>query len=145
MIYFDTSFLAPLVLLEATSDEVAALFGQLDALQFAVSYWTVVEFASLVAREVRMGGLDAAAAAKADLRFEALVYGSFTVLLPSAEDFVLAKRYLGRFDTGLRSGNALHLAIAKNHGAGTIYSLDRGLLKAGDLLGLPVRRGIETT
>ncbi len=69
---------------------------------------------------------------------------SFTVLLPNADDFALAKRYLGRFETGLRAGDALHLAVASNHRAAVIYSLDKTLLKAGKLLDLPVSMGIRS-
>jgi uncharacterized protein len=72
-----------------------------------------------------------------------MVDHSFTVLLPEAEDFSLAKQYLGKFETGLRAGDALHLAIASNHRARTIYSLDRTLLKAGNTLGLLVSSGIQ--
>ena len=91
-----------------------------------------------------MGGLDAQAATQADARFEAMVDGSFNVLLPNANDFNLAKRYLGRFETGLRAGDALHLAVASNHRAAVIYSLDNTLLKAGKLLDLPVSVGVRT-
>jgi uncharacterized protein len=49
----------------------------------------------------------------------------------------------GRFETGLRAGDALHLAIADNHRAAAIYSLDKALLKAGKILDLPVRMGIR--
>lgn len=59
-------------------------------------------------------------------------------------NFGLAKHYLGKFETGLRAGVALHLAIAGNHRAGAIYSLDKTLLNAGKLLGLPVSMGIQT-
>ena len=59
---FDTSFLVPLILPEATSEAIAAFFENLPADDLAVSNWTRVEFASLLAREVRMGNLDAAAA-----------------------------------------------------------------------------------
>jgi uncharacterized protein len=89
-----------------------------------------------------MGGLDVQAAARADARFEAMVDESFSILLPDAEDFGLAKRYLGRFETGLRAGVALHLAVANNHRAAVIYSLDKTLLKAGKILDLPVSMGI---
>ena len=88
-----------------------------------------------------MGGLDAQAAARADIRFEAMVDESFTILLPNADDFGLAKHYLGKFETGLRAGDALHLAIAGNHRAGMIHSPDKTLLKAGMTLGLPVSAG----
>ena len=142
MIYFDTSFLAPLVLPEATSDAIAEYVRGLPAEQFTVSHWTRVEFSSLIAREVRMGGLDAEAAAQADARFESMVDESFAVILPNADDFNLAKEYLGHYETGLRAGDALHLAIAGNRRAEVIYSLDKSLLKAGKRLGLTVSAGV---
>jgi hypothetical protein len=55
VLYFDTSFLVPLVLPEATSDSVAAFVHRLSAEQLTVTHWTKVEFSSLIAREVRMG------------------------------------------------------------------------------------------
>ena len=144
MLYFDTSFLAPLIIPEATSGKVAAFVRKLPAVEFTVSHWTRVEFSSLIAREVRMGGLDVQAATRADARFEAMVEESFSVLLPNADDFGLAKRYLGRFETRLRAGDALHLAVANNHRASVIYSLDKTLLEAGKILDLPVSMGIRT-
>jgi uncharacterized protein len=144
VLYFDTSFLAPLIFPEATSGKVAALVSRLPAEEFTVSHWTRVEFSSLIAREVRMGGLDVQAATRADARFEAIVEESFSVLLPNADDFGLAKRYLGRFETRLRAGDALHLAVANNHRASVIYSLDKTLLEAGKILELPVSMGIRT-
>jgi predicted nucleic acid-binding protein len=143
VLYFDTSFLAPLILREATSDKIAAFVRRLPAAELAVSHWTRVEFSSLIAREVRMGGLDVHAAARADARFEAMVDESFSVFLPDAGDFGLAKRYLCRFETGLRAGDALHLAVANNRRAAAIYSLDKTLLRAGKILDLPVRIGIR--
>jgi hypothetical protein len=56
MPYFDTSFLAPLILPEATSERIAAFVGALSGDELTVSHWTGVEFSSLLAREVRMGG-----------------------------------------------------------------------------------------
>jgi uncharacterized protein len=144
VLYFDTSFLAPLIVPEATSDKIAAFIRRLPAEELTVSHWTRVEFSSLIAREVRMGELDVRAAIRADDRFESMVEESFSVILPSADDFGLAKRYLRQFETGLRAGDALHLAIARNHRAAVIYSLDKTLLKAGKILDLPVRMGIRT-
>ena len=85
-----------------------------------------------------MGGLSAEAAARADAKFETVITESFAVLLPNQEDFDLAKAFLGVHETGLRAGDALHLAIAKNRRAEAVYSLDKTLLKAGTRLGLPV-------
>jgi predicted nucleic acid-binding protein len=141
---FRYELLAPLILPEATSDQIAAFVRRLTAEEFAASHWTRVEFFSLIGREVRMGTLDAQAAVRADARFEAMVDESFSILLPTADDFILAKRYLGRFETGLRAGDALHLAVANNHRAAAIYSLDKTLLKARKPLDLPVSLGIRS-
>ena len=143
MLYFDTSFLAPLVLQEATSKRVERFVAALPAGELTISQWTRMEFSSLLAREMRMGGLDGQAARDADAQFEAIVQESFVVLLPGADDFDLAKDYLRNYATGLRAGDALDLAIAKTHGAKTIYSFDRTLLKAGRILGLPMSAGIK--
>ncbi len=91
-----------------------------------------------------MGGPDATAAQRADARFEAMVDESFAILLPDAEDFTLAKRYLSQYETGLRAGDALRLAIANNHRAEAIYSREKSLVKAGRILDLPVSMGIRT-
>ena len=87
MRYFDISILVPLILPEATSEPIARLFEDLPADDPAVSDWTRVESASLLAREVRMGHLDAAAAREAGARFDAMVEESFVVLQPNRDDF----------------------------------------------------------
>lgn len=42
----------------------------------------------------------------------------------------------------VQGGRSAHLAIAANRSASAIYTLDTGLVSAGKMLGLPVRRGI---
>ena len=64
MRYVDTSFLVPLILPEASSEPITGFFGGLPTYALAVSHWTRVEFASLLACEVRMGGLEPAAATR---------------------------------------------------------------------------------
>ena len=56
MLYFDTSLLVPLILQEATSDDIEAFVNGLPTGSLALSHWTCLEFSSLLAREVRMGG-----------------------------------------------------------------------------------------
>jgi uncharacterized protein len=143
MFYFDTSFLAPLILPEKTSDKIAKFIGGLAVEKLTVSHWARVEFSSLLAREVRMGGLEARSAIAADAQFEDILQESFLVLLPNANDFTLAKEFLGHHKLGLRAGDALHLAIASNHRAEAVYSLDKTMIKAGKNLGLPVTAGIR--
>jgi predicted nucleic acid-binding protein len=143
MRYFDTSFLAPLILEEATSTKTEAFFAKLPVGELYVSHWTRVEFASLIAREVRMGGLAEADALLAIAQFDELVTDSFQIVTPGIADYELAKAYIQHFATKLRAGDALHLAIASNHGAQTFYTLDEGLLNAAKLMKVRASRGIK--
>ena len=143
MHYFDTSFLTPLFLPEATSESIDAFLNDLPIENRAISHWTRVEFASVIARHIRMGNLDADAARKASVKFRIMIDGYFAILLPDRQDFDRAKDYIEYFETKLRAGDALHLAIAKNRGADAIYSLDKSFIAAGKLLGLPTTAGID--
>lgn len=143
MLYFDTSFLTPLILEEPTSVKVEAFIAKLPVGELFISHWTRTEFASLLSREVRMGALAEADALAAMDQFDAMVAESFQVLVPSAGDFELATRYIKHFATKLRAGDALHLAIARNHGAKTLYTLDGGLLAVAKLLKVHASRGIK--
>ena len=142
MRYFDTSFLAPLILEERNSSRISRFVGGLPAGELTISRWTEVEFASLLARDVRMGALRGDEAREADAMFEDVVRQSFVILTPSADDFALARRYLHKYETRLKAGDALHLAIAGNSQADAIYSLDKTMIKAGKILDLPVIMGI---
>lgn len=144
MLYFDTSFVAPLILAEATSTPIEAFLTNLPTGELCISHWTRVEFASLIAREVRMGGLTESDALQAVAQFDELAAESFQVLAPSPTDYEMAKSYIQHFATKLRAGDALHLAIAHNHGAKTFYTLDEGLLHAAKMLKIHASRGIET-
>ena len=144
MLYFDTSFVAPLILEEASSSKIEAFLTKQPAGELCISHWTRVEFASLIAREVRMGGLPESGALQAIAQFDELVAESFQVLLPSPVDYDMAKSHIQRFATKLRAGDALHLSIAQNHGAMMFYTLDDGLLHAARILKVQASRGIET-
>src|SRR5262245_48078672 len=100
MLYFDTSFLAPVVLIEPTSERIGAFLAALPANQPAASYWASVEFASLLGRDVRMGRIESHAARQADARFTALLDENFELLLPGVDDYTQARIYLGNFDVG---------------------------------------------
>lgn len=141
MIYLDTSFIAPLVIAEPGSDEVEALVIKAKPGDLATSLWTRIEIASLVARKVRMGELTAAEATAVRSEFGKMLDESFRILLPTPADFDTARDYLETPKTGLRAGDAFHLAIAANHGARRIWSLDQGFIKAGRQLKLPASAG----
>jgi predicted nucleic acid-binding protein len=121
--YLDTSFITPLLLNEGTTQAVEA-FVSTGSLY--ISHWTVLEFAGVIAREVRMKNLPEADARAVLREFDRLVTESLNVLMPTVADFGQARDYVERFETGLRGGDALHLAIAADHGAKKILALDIG-------------------
>lgn len=143
MVYLDTSFVAPLVIAEDSSDAVEALVMKVKSGELATSMWTRIELASLVARKLRMGEFSATSAEAVRREFDRVLKESFDILLPSAADFAKATHLLALPKTGLRAGDAFHLAIAANHGAKKILTLDRSLVKAGKQLKLPVSSGAQ--
>lgn len=138
MIYLDTSALAPLVIAEAESDAMEARLRRIKPGELVTSQWAQVEMASLVARKLRMNELTEAQAEAVRHQFSLVLDESFELLTPDRTDYATASEYLAVPRTGLRAGDALHLAVAANRGMKGILTQDRGFLKAGKLLGLPV-------
>ncbi|TSA00253.1 MAG: PIN domain-containing protein [Rhodocyclaceae bacterium] len=145
MIYLDTSFLTPLFRMEPISQRIEDFLAAQPPGTLAISHWTRVEFAAVMAREVRMKTLNADAARKLIAGFDALVDESLHVLVPATADFDLARNFVGKFETRLRGPDALHLAIAHNNGIDEILSLDDGLIFAARKLKLKARRGIPSS
>jgi predicted nucleic acid-binding protein len=144
MVYFDTSFLVPLLIPEDSSKQVEIFFQNLPSAQvLAVSHWTRVEFGSVLSRLVRMKQFQSTDAKECAARFDKLLDDSFNIVTPGRMDFDRCWDFMTRFDNDLRAGDALHLAIATNLNAEKLYTLDNGLLKAGKFLKLPMDRGIR--
>ncbi|MEO5345367.1 MAG: type II toxin-antitoxin system VapC family toxin [Magnetococcus sp. YQC-9] len=87
MYYFDTSAIVPLFLNESTTEEVERFVLGLSDGELAVSHWTGVEFSSLLAREVRMGGLSSSDALRVDEFFSRVIVESFVTFLCNARRF----------------------------------------------------------
>lgn len=132
-----------MLIAESTSPAIVDFFTRLPPDDWAISHWVRVEFAAMLARHVRLRKFTAEQMAEWNSTFEAMAMNSFMVLLPDAADFSLAKSYVSFHHTGLRAPDALHVAIAKNHDATVFYSLDRQLLAAARLFGLPVNSGLS--
>lgn len=143
MIYLDTSFLTPLFRTEPLSEQIGEFLAAQPPGTLAISQWTRVEFASVMARDVRMRMLDASMARKIVREFDALADDSLHVLIPAAADFDLARNFVTEFSTRLRGPDALHMAIARNHGVAEILTLDEGLLFAARRLRLKAGRGVK--
>lgn len=70
MFYFDTSFLAPLVIEEDTSELIEIFMTKVPIEQCVTSQFTLVEFANIAARRVRMREYSQTEANEAILLFE---------------------------------------------------------------------------
>lgn len=141
MIYLNTSFLAPFYIREATSDRVEAVILGTLANQLAISDWTRVEFASLLARRMRMGELTQAMVEEVMRAFEVDAEESYVVFAVNRADFDRAIEVLLEANTGLRAGDALHLSIAYNRRTRNLLTLDQGLLAAANVLGMKASSG----
>jgi uncharacterized protein len=111
LIYLDTSVLAPFYWTEALSEPVAQLFQQHDCL--VISELSDVELLSALSRRVRMGEIDRSVAQAIATKFQADLDAEFYELVGvTSQHYRIAKSWMQRFDTPLRTLDALHLAIA---------------------------------
>jgi predicted nucleic acid-binding protein len=70
------------------------------------------------------------------MRFEQLLSESFRIVVPAASDYDTAAMFLRNPKSGLRAGDALHLAVAHNQKMRMLYSLDARMVEAARVLGI---------
>lgn len=111
MIYLDTSVLIAVHTREPGSRSAIDWLEQIPAQHFALSLWTVTEFASALARKVRMQRMTLEEKAQTAAEFKVFCEG-LTVFAPEPQDYRRAVEMMSDPQTGLRAGDALHLAMA---------------------------------
>jgi len=137
LIYLDTSVLAPFYWAEALSDVVEALLRQ--EAELGVSQLVEVELCSALSRRVRMGEMGYAEAEAIANRFQSdLSSGFYIQLALEPIHYDMARDWIRRFDTPLRTLDALHLAIAAAHSI-PLVTADAGLVASSGLLGIEVQ------
>jgi len=104
-----------------------------------ISHWVLLEVAGVIATCVRRGQLTAEQAQTIGSEFESFRQERLTLIEPRGTDFLQARQWLERcLHLPLRSGDALHLALAQRQQL-TGVSADRALARCAESLGLPLQ------
>lgn len=135
MPYVDTSILVAALTAEADTQRMQAWIAAQDPEHLAVSPWVITEFSAALSIKVRMGQLGPVLHGTVLTTFRRLVAESFNILPIADRTYHAAAQLADRSDTGLRAGDALHLAIAAEDDL-VLATLDRRLAEAGRLLGI---------
>jgi len=134
-LYFDTSALVPLYVPEAASSRAVQRLK--DATALYVSWLAEVEFRSALALKTRTKALEPEPAKRVLRTFQRHLEQRAYELLPmDRKVFALASEWLERFDSPLRSLDALHLACC-HRAECVLVTLDEALARSAEHLGVP--------
>jgi len=128
MVYVDTSVLVALCTREAKSADVSRWYAAC-ADDLVSAAWCVSEFASALGIKQRTGQIDEAEAQTAWRQFERLCANDLRLLPVEPASFHRAAVLALDAATGLRAGDALHLAVALDAKVKSMATLDDGLAK----------------
>ncbi len=134
-VYFDASVLVAMFTQDACSARADELLG-LSPTAF-VSDFAAAELVSALARLVRMAALTAQEARDALSTFDLWRQREATAIPSTTHDVVAADAYLRRFDTKLRTPDALNLAIAERCRL-QVAVYDEDMAAAAKRLGIPL-------
>lgn len=137
MIYLDTNLVVALCAREQDSDRVEAALASIGE-PLVTSEWTRVEFTSAIGIKVRNRELSEPLARRALADYYQAFEPGIKVVTPSREDYILAADYLQNLKSGLRSGDALHLAVAVNQKVTRLLTLDKVFIKSARGINFPV-------
>ena len=128
MVYVDTSVIVPLLTVEPSTASVTAWFSGLQDMPVS-SDWLLTEFSSAISVKVRTGQLSEADAKAVHQEFNLLASSGLRLTPVSRAAFKAAADMTRAYKHGLRSGDALHLAVAQEIDAKIIATLDSTMAK----------------
>jgi uncharacterized protein len=136
MIYIDTSVIVSALTVEIRSEHATRWLIAQEPGVLAISPWVSTEFASALGIKRRQNAISGDDALTSAAAFKKLVRDHCQVVSVHFSHFEAAGENLANHRLGLRSGDALHLAIAADNGA-TLATLDQRLFDAARALGIP--------
>ena len=137
MIYLDTSVIAPFYWEQALSDTVEELLR--TETEPGLSQLVEVELFSALSRRVRMREISQEDARAIATRFQTHLDSNFYIRIPiESVHYQLARDWIGRFDTSLRTLDALHLASASSNNI-RLVTADDALARSAEALGIEVQ------
>lgn len=134
ILYLDTSVLVAFFVEENHSDRAVSFFRGKQSTDLALSDWTTTELSAALAAKVRSGSLDRDLLRSMLGNYDDLKAGGPAYLRIGPSTFRRAAELAADVPSGLRSGDALHLAVALEHRA-TLVTLDKRLAHAAEQLG----------
>jgi len=135
MDYLDSSLIVAAVSKELKSPDMQVWFATQAPGRLCTSPWAITEASSALAMKLRAGTITEEDRQRALSTIDKLV-DEILIMEPIRDHhFYMAARFADRIETKLRSGDALHMAVAQSVNA-RVCTLDRGFAAAGVLIGV---------
>lgn len=138
ILYLDTSLVVASMVTEPSTPRVQDWLGRQHPKALCISDWVVTEFSAALSLKLRTGQIASAARTAALAGFASLQQHSVGKIAVLGEDFLSAAQLADIHQSGLRAGDALHMAIARRTGA-ELCTLDVRLSEAGEMSGVAAR------
>ena len=135
MVYVDTSVWVALLCPEIHSESVASWFGS-ESRPLVSADWTSVEFESALALMKRTGRLPVDREKEVREAFGRIDQGLRPWVPVTRASLRLASELVSRWEVGLRSGDAVHVAVAQELGVLDFATVDRAQTRAAAAQGM---------
>lgn len=138
-LYADTCILLPLFFRDPSTEAALAWLEQAGKETIQISPWTRAEFASAAGIMARRGDISAQLHEEGLERFDRLVSTRLALEAVDTTDFERARNWIADYRSGLRAGDALHLAVCARLNA-RLCTADEALARAATEVEVAVQR-----